>query len=68
VTWECFECAQESEDHLTSACHHCGKLLCVNHARWLYDRAFAIDRKQGAPAPTAVHCSACATRDHSGVA
>jgi len=62
MTWICAECgAGEGENGgaaLNAVCHHCGKLLCSQHQRWIEDDSFAASAT-GTPVQ-ACHCSSCA--------
>jgi hypothetical protein len=60
AVWVCSECGESSRP-LDAACHHCGKLLCPDHAIWLYDLAFA--RFKGEQT-IAIHCANCKSKHH----
>lgn len=62
MAWSCGECGasegRDGETVIDAVCHHCGKLLCRQHQRWIEDLAFAAPR--GGAAVQACHCSSCA--------
>lgn len=67
AAWVCGDCSlpEEPVRHLRRACHHCGKVLCEQCAKYLDDDAFA-----GPPLSRgrrAVHCRVCRDRYHRGL-
>jgi len=61
MVWGCAEC-NDSTRPVDEACHHCGKLLCQDHAIPLpADPAFAVYEGESR---LAYHCAGCHAEHH----
>jgi hypothetical protein len=66
TAWACAACGAvegEAGASVDFVCHHCGKPLCREHARLLFDQDFG--GKRAGQEALSSHCSACARSHHS---